>query len=273
MESTLNLQKTEHFAEAADYLGWGRDSTGWDSTQQEELKRLVQSAQRRFYFGAMPEGAAEVYGWTFLKPVATVQLVTGSAVAPLPDDFGGFEGLATVSLASGSAGGYWPLDQRHEEQLRVLYAAAPTISGRPIYYAEKALRGLSTQETQKSQLYVYPLPDAAYVVAVAYFLLPDYLTASRPFPYGGAAHAETMKAAVRAAAELFLDNRPGPEEANYRQCLVASISYDRRHQPKVLGVNTDPSDWLLHRRRWAGWPDGMWHPLGIGSIGTASYGV
>lgn len=271
MESTLNLQRTEYQSEVADYLGWGRTSTGWDATQVEAIKRLLQSAQRKFYFQAQPDPAGPVHGWTFLKPVADIRLVTGVATVQLPDDFGGFEGLATVELA-GAAGGYWPMEQRHDEQIRALYAAAPAVSGRPTYFAEQQVKGVSTLETEKSRLYVYPLPDAAYTVRVAYFVLPDYLTPARPFPYGGAAHAETMKAAIRAAAELYLDNQPGPEAANYAQCLMASISYDRRHQPKTLGINYDASDFLLHRRGRIGpWGDGCWHPLGIGALSIASY--
>jgi hypothetical protein len=270
-ETTLNLAWTDLKAEAGGYLGWGRTAANWDSNKTEEITRLMQSALRKFYFQAAVDPREPAYGWTFLKPVADIQLATGVATAPLPDDFGGFEGTATVRLGDGLAGGYWPLQQRHDEQLRVLYAAAPTINGRTVYYSEKQVKGVSTLGSNRSDLYVYPLPDNPYIVSVAYFILPNYVTTAAPYPYGGAAHAETMKAAVRAAAELYLDNRVGPEDANYRQCLTSSITYDRRHQPKSLGVNTDPSDWMMQRRTGGMWPDGLWHPLGIGALGTAVY--
>ena len=269
MESTLTLAMTDLKAEAGGYLGYGRTSSAWDADQTEEIDRLTQSGLRKFYFQAQtnPKDAAHV--WTFLKPVATVQLTTDSQYAALPDDFGGFEGLASVSLSGGS-GGYWPIAQRHEEQLRVLFAAAPTASGRPVYFAESQIRGTSTQASNRSQVQVYPIPDQDYVFSVPYCILPNTLTTSNPYPYGGAAHAETMKAAIRSAAELYLDNTAGPETANYMQCLAASIQYDRRHQPKTLGLNYDPSDMRMHRRG-IGWPEGLWHPLGIGYLGTASY--
>lgn len=271
MESSLNLTWADLKAEVAGYLGWGRTSTAWDANKVEEIKRLVQSALRKFYFAAQAKPDDPVYGWTFLKPVADVQLVTGSATADLPDDFGGFVGLATVALA-GQSGGYSPLQQRHDEQVRALYAACPTVNGRPQFYAEKQVRGTSTLKSQRSQLYVYPIPDVDYVVTLAYYILPNYLTEANPFPYGGAAHAETMKAAVRAAAELYLDNKEGVETANYRQSLAASITYDRRHQPKSLGPNIDLSDWYSLNRSGGPWPNGLWDsPWGIGFLGTASY--
>lgn len=269
-ESTLNLTWDDLKAEVGGYLGWGRTSTVWGTRKSEEIKRIVESALRKFYFQAQARPSDAVYGWTFLKPVADIQLLTGTATADLPDDFGGFVGLATVAM-EGAAGGYSPLEQRHDEQIRVLYASALTASGRPMFYAEKQVRGTTTQGSNRPQLYIYPLPDRDYVVSIAYYILPNYLTTSHPYPYGGAAHAETMKAAVRAQAELYLDNKEGVETANYRQCLASSITYDRRHQPKTFGRNYDPSDWMLHRRSGGPWPDGLWHPLGIGYLGSASY--
>jgi hypothetical protein len=168
------------------------------------------------------------------------------------------------------SGGYWPLKLVSEEMIRVKYAAAPTAAGRPIMAAEQQVKGTSPTKSNRCQLVVYPIPDAEYTLRIAYYILPDFLTVTNPYPYGGAAHAETMKAAARAAAELYLDNAPGAENANYLMCLAASISYDRRHAPKSLGINSDRSDYLLHSRH-PSWPDGAWTPFGFGWLGEASY--
>lgn len=269
-EPTLNLQKSEYESEIGFYLGWGRAPTDWDDEQQVEIKNLLLSAQRNFYFAAQLPNES-VYGWTFLKPVATIPLITNQDAVDLPADFAGFEGQGTLHL-DGQGGGFWPINQVHEEHLRALYKAAPTSTGRPIYYADLAVKGTAPQASNRCQVQVYPLPDNDYVLTVPYYFAPDALTASRPFPYGGAVHAETMKAGCRAAAEHYLDNKRQEERANYNQLLAASISYDRRHQPKTLGPNTDSSDWRLHRRFGGrAWPDGLWHPLGIGFIGQGRY--
>lgn len=269
-EPTLNKNRADYRAMIGGYLGWGRDPAEWDEEQVIEVDDNLESAQRKFYFHAQLRPDDPVHVWTFLKPVGRVTLTAGTATVPLPDDFGGFEGRATLSL-TGTSSGYWPMEQQHEEQLRAAYSACPTAGGRPLVYAESQVKGTYPDGSEGHLLYVYPLPDQDYVVSVPYRILPDAVTAARPFPYGGAAHAETMKAACRAQAELYLDKEAGTENRNYMMCLAASISTDRLHQPKTLGLNRDMSDWRQHNR-WGGrWPDGLWHPLGIGYLGTASY--
>lgn len=277
-ESTLNLALTDLSAEAGTFLGWGRDASAWDARKAAEVKALVGSALRKFYFQAQADPRDANHNWTFMKPVAQLTLPQGtpSGQPPttlpyidLPDDFGGFEGEVTVSR-DGLSGGFWPLKLVSEEMIRVKYAAFPSISGRPVAAAEWQVRGTAADRSNRSRLVVYPVPDADYTLMVPYYILPDFLTTANPYPYGGAAHAETMKAAVRAAAELYLDGSPGPEAANYQQCLAASVQYDRRHQPKSLGINSDMSD-FLNQRKFGNWPNGLWHPLGIGFLGEAHY--
>lgn len=268
MESTLNLTLDDLRAEVGSFLGWTRTAAMWTADKLVEINAQVSSALRKFYFGAKVGMDEPIHNWTFLKPVSTVGITSGVNTAALPDDFGGFEGMVTV-VRSGSSGGFAPVKIVHEEMLRAQYAAAANISGRPAMVAESQIKGTGLTKSNRVQLFVYPVPDADYTFSVPYYILPNFLTTENPYPYGGAAHAETMKAACRASAELYLDNAPGSESANYLQCLAASISYDRRHQPKSLGQNFDSSDCLAYRS--GRWPDGLWHPLGIGYLGTASY--
>lgn len=268
-ESTLNLSLTDLNGEVGSFLGWGRDPARWDTYKVEDIRRCVESALRKFYFQSQIDPRDASHNWTFLKPVASIALTTGVNTAALPDDFGGFEGMASISQ-TGVNGGFWPVKFTSEEVIRTQYALVPTVTGRPISAAEQQIKGTGAAKSNRSQLYVYPIPDGNYTLSVPYYILPDFLTSANPYPYGGAAHAETMKAGCRAAAELFLDNVTGPETANYLMCLASSIQYDRRHQPKTLGINSDRSDWLAHRR-YGTWPDGLWHPLGIGFLSEATY--
>lgn len=270
-ESTLNLTVADLRGEAGRQLGWGREPSRWTAAKLVELDTIVASCLRKFYQQAKTNPLDPNEGphpWTFLKPVAGIVLTVGWETAVLPDDFGGFDGKGVVTSA-GEASGFWPIAQGDDVRIRALYAANGTTSGRPAVFAEEQVKGTNLTKSNRSRLLVYPLPDAAYTISIPYHILPDYLTPANPYPYGGAAHAETMKAGARAAAELYMDDAEGPQTANYRQCLAASIQYDRRHQPKTLGVNTDRSDLLAMRGR--SWPDGLWHPLGIGFLGEASY--
>lgn len=266
-EPTLSLALTDLQEEAGGYLGWGRTTTAYSADQSLEIKRLVESALRKFYFAAAVSPGDPPYTWSFLRPVATVQLATGNRYADLPADFGGFTGQAAVRLA-GAAGGYWPVKVTTEENIRIQYAAITTQSARPLWIAESQVKGTGPQTSNRVRLQVYPLPDADYALEVPYFILPDFLTAANPYHYGGAAHAETMKAGVRAAAERYLDNMSGPEEENYRMLLAASVQFDRRHQPQTLGLNVDASDFLRHR---GNWPNGLYTMLGVGNPGIAAW--
>lgn len=260
-ESTLTLSMDELKGEAGSFLGWGRDSARWSARKLEDINAVLGTALRRFYFQAGHE-------WTFLKPRATLNLVTAERSIPLPEDFGGFEGGAMIAL-SGSSGGYWPIQQVAAEQIRARYAAVNTSNGRPIAFAEEP-RKVTADRSSRSSLLIFPLPDNAYTFECVYSILPEFLTERNPWAYGGAAHAETLKAGVRAAAELMEDATAGPEAANYAAAVAASIKYDSRHQPKTLGVNVDRSD-MLPTGIGGMWPDGAWTPLGVGYFGPVSY--
>ena len=269
-ESTLTLSMTDLTGEAGNFLGWGRDAARWSALKAQDVREVVASALRKFYFQASVRPQDPPHQWTFLKPVVQLHLVTGEREIPLPDDFGGFEGMATIGVA-GSNSGYWPLKQVLEEHIRVRYAGSPSVSGRPQAYAETARAGTTEIRSSRANLLVYPLPDQDYQFFAPYSILPNYLTVTNPYPYGGAEHAETLKAGVRAAAEMYEDAEAGEQGANYQQCLSASIQYDRRHQPKSLGINADLSDCGGMNGRFGRWPEGLWTPLGVGYLGPINY--
>jgi hypothetical protein len=247
-ESTLALKLTDLQGEVGWFLGWGRgpdnDEEAWTPAKQRDIKSCVETCLRNIYFQASVDPRDTAYQWSFLRPAADIPFLTGTRSSHLPDDFGGFEGEFAVSRVTSPQGGlFMPVPIVSEAQLDERYAMVPSATGRPIMAAERILKGTTATRSSRSELYVYPQATEDYTLRVRYSILPDYLTSLNPFPYGGAAHAETFKAAARAAAELFLDNQPGPENANYLRALAASINYDRRHQPKTLGKNYDRSDW------------------------------
>lgn len=263
-ESKLTMAMSDFFAETGDYLGYGRGldngDIAWTDAQTRDITSQVNSALRTFYFSPQVDPRIPAHSWTFLRPAASVSLAAAASSAPLPDDFGGFEGPLTVQAASGSVGGYWPVDIVSEGQIDVRFALTPSASSRPMMAADRVLKGTSLTSSSRREIYVYPLADQAYTLRVQYYLLPDALTAQNPYAYGGAAHSETLKAGCRAAAERYLDNQEGVEHANYLRLLAGSIDYDRKHLPKTLGINTDRSD--NFGRSYPGFPQGAWSYLG-----------
>lgn len=244
MESTLNDLYRDISGDVGVFLGWGaganNDDDAWTEAQQQRIDRYMKSGLRQFYF--------QGYEWSFLKPVATVTLTPGISTVALPEDFGGFEGTVTVASQASGQRVYWPIKLYLEGQIRERYTSLPTTQGRPLMAALVALRGTSLTKSNRYQLEVFPLPDAAYVFQFQYYILPDYLSGAYPVAYGGAAHAETILESCLSQAELKGDDMgDGPHAKKYQERLVSSIAMDRRMKAQTAGYNGDASDGMESR--------------------------
>ena len=262
MESTLSLKKSDLEGEVGDFLGYGRGAangdTAWDSRQTSRIQAAVTSGYRRFLYPPPIDQSGVSYNWSFMHPVASVVLRSGDARAALPDDFGGIEGLITLSSTSSQIG--FEIGEYNEAIVRMKYAQFPSTTGQPEMVAVSPRRGTGTTKGQGNDLYVYPLANADYTLQFQYYVLPDALTDQNPYPYGGALHAETLKEACLAAAEGGPDDSMSVHAALFRERLAASISLDRRKQPAMLGYNRDRSDDL--RSSWRQ----RWSPVGTNTI-------
>lgn len=265
-ESNLNLPMDSLKGEIGDYLGWGRgaaeEEEAWTTDKDKQLVRLLNTALRWVYDSAVSDPGAAPHQWSWLTPSTSVVIPAAEKVIKLPDDFGGYvsKWLLVTREDTGSVRAKVPLVG--EPYIDQMYARSPTTSGRPVYAAERVGRGNKPNESTRSELYVYPVPDAAYTLRGQYNLVARALTAASPFPYGDAKMASCYQAACRAAAEMYEDNlRPGEgtEWPIFQRELAAAILRDGRHHPKTLGKNADRSDpsrsVIGGRRGW--WTDGV----------------
>lgn len=271
MESTLQLKRSDFQSRVADYLGYGfgadAGDVAWDVFQTRDINNVIDNGVRQFYWPPVKEGE-EAVEWSFLKPVATLVIPSGSVTVPLPDDFGGFEGPLLINDSTGNPG-FWVKVPVVDVQLVLLrQSVQSTSTGRPVMVAEEPLRGVTYGRSNRVQMRVWPQPDQDYAAQVQYYLIPDALTAANPYCYGGAQHAETLEASVMAAAELWKDNQIGPRNQYWLQRLAASISLDRKHKPQTMGRNIDRSDdrWYPPLRR----PD---RDFGITTVYGQSYAL
>ncbi len=156
----------------------------------------------------------------------------------LPDAFAHMVGTMTLNPGNGT---WIPVQPISEGRIREWRQSSPLESGRPIYYATrpKALTSPSSAG-QRWELLPWPLSDATYVAKYQYKVLANALGSS-DYPYGGAAHRETLIESCLAVAERRMENEEGVHAANFIRCLAASISHDRRTTPESLGYNGDPS--------------------------------
>lgn len=242
-ESSLNTQLSELQSDLGDYLGTGRGEDfgdrAWLANEVAEITGSIKSGLRRFYFQAQIQGMTSPHSWSFLKPVGTVILADGATEANMPDDFGGLEERLYITSSNGST---IPFEACNPAAITQRYAGDPDGTGFPEMVGVEAIKGTTVVKSNRYKLVVYPAADEAYTFSFPYFILPDYLTNAHPFAYGGALHAETIRAACFAAAERERNDTPGPREAYYQQCLAASIGADRRMKPSFVGYNRDLSD-------------------------------
>lgn len=237
-ESSLSLGFSDLRSEIGYFLGYTRDSGNWSAGEITEINAVLSAGLRQFYFPP-PLGQGLPHEWSFLRPITTIPTVADTSDYTLPDDFAGMEGDMTFAASDNVAG---PVEIVGEHQIRKLREGNTSSSGIPRF---GSVRPKTTDGTtgQRFQLNLWPTPDAVYTLYYRYKLLPSALTSIAPYPYGGAPHAETLKASCLAAAEIDIDDEKGPRWAHFQAMLAASIAHDRLAQPpEKLGYNGDYSD-------------------------------
>jgi len=244
-ESTLSLSYGQIAARVGHHLGYGRGATSpytdvaWTSRQQVDIDEIMQSGLRSFYFPPAGQDGS-VYDWSFLKPLATLQLAAGAQTIPMPDDFAGLDGQ--VTLAPALAQVWFPIDIVGEGVIRQAYSAMPSAIGRPCKCALQPIKGTTGTQGQRFQLFFWPQADSSYNVQFTYYLLPDYLTGAFPFPLGGMSLAECLLESCLAKAEQQLDDTMGVHTQAFQQMLEAGMAADRKRKAQKLGYNGDRSD-------------------------------
>lgn len=249
MEPTLSLKKSEFEAEVGLFLGYGRGEEfgdpEWSDQQTAAIESVVRSGLRQFYFPPPMDGVS--YDWSFLRPAKDLTLALAATAVDLPDDFGGFEGELTLQASDRV---YCSVAITNEGVIDAYYAENADTTGQPRMAAVRPLRGTGSSRGQRFDLYVWPAADQAYTLRFQYYLVPDALTGTRPYAYGGAEHAETILESCLAIAEERLDDARAVHAMKFRERLAASISLDRRKKAQHLGYNGDGSDnpWRVRRR-------------------------
>ena len=246
-EPTLSLKLNDYLVKTAKFLGWGTgglvvtSDVAYTTRQQDDLNEIVASGIRQFYYPPKLPQQANPHSWSFLHPVQTLDLLAGHNTVQLPDDFGGFEGIVTVSPTA-NAVLPWPIRFYNEAQVRFAFTETPNATGPPTMVAEQNLKGTTQVSGSRSQLSVYPTADQAYALNVQYYINPDMLTGTNPYVYGGPEHVETILESCLAIAEQRLDDAMTVHTAKFLQRLEASIGMDMKHKAQTSGYNGDRSD-------------------------------
>ncbi len=254
-EPTLSLKKADYDQGIGAFLGYRRGADAgdpaWTTSQAANIREVMIAALDRFYHHAVILETGNVHSWTFLRPYLEFTLASGESELKLPDDFARIEGQIVVSSAAGTVSTRMPVDLYGEPFVMQQFALNPSATGQPQYaaVASDATRGPTLNNSDRKKLICYPTADQDWTLGFTYKILPDCLTGTHPYAYGGAEHTGTIKAGCIAAAELYLDDSRGVREQYYQELLAASIAADRKAQPHVFGPNRDTSDDLYWTRR------------------------
>lgn len=245
MESTLAQDYAFISGAVGHYLGIGRGSANsepaWDDPTTRDINEILVAGQHNFYFPPILPGDHSSYEWSFIKPVVQLTLAAGASTVDLPDAFFGFASTVTMPSPDGT-GSFLEVPVGNVGMILAKQTEWPNLSGWPRLVATNPLQRTDQTVGQRFQLMVWPTADVDYTLQFQMQWLPESLSADRPFPYGGAAHGETMKAACIAAAELHKDDDRGNRWQYFMEQLAKSVSIDRRMKARNIGENCDFSD-------------------------------
>ncbi len=235
---SLILTWAELRSEIGFYLGHGRTSANWSDEEAATVNAVVNSGCRNFYFPKPLPGMIKAHEWSFLRPIGTFAAVEDAYKYDLPSDFGGFDGGMIIDDSSSSRK---PLRKTGITEIMRCQSENPTLTGVPAIFADgpKMTAGLMEQVFE---CWLYPTPNDAFTMKFRYRVNPKKLELSRPYPYGGAEHSETLLASCLAVAEKRVnDGVTFTHQNDFMERLAASISQDQARQPDFYGYNGDRS--------------------------------
>lgn len=218
-EPTLSVTLDELRREVARFLSFGRDHSGLNATQREDVDSIIRRGLRQFYQPPPVPGHAS-HQWTFLRPVATVATVAGQESYPLSDDFGGMMGSSLTNASHSLVPGPSFVSDYH---YRSFAEGSAVRSGLPVHATVRPRTTLPTRH----DLWLFPVPDRALVLQYQYVVAQDAVTAELARPAGAAMHGETILSSCLAIAEEYVVSPTTQYRQLFRERLASSISLDR----------------------------------------------
>ncbi len=247
-ESTLSVGYSDLKREVGFYLGFGTDSAEFLADQLSLVDSIIQSGLRQFYNPPIVPGQNKPHLWSFLKPSRSITFEKSKKDYTLPDDVAGVDGVMTFEADQGWVA-LQQMDSTRIRELRQRTYQSEISSGRPRYFALRPLK-VEGVVGQRYEMMVWPEPNKEYVMDYRYEVLPQKLSDTSPYPYGGGKHGETIIESCLAVAESRADDEQGNHQRKFMERLTASVEADARlTRPEMLGYNGDGSDGREFRLR------------------------
>jgi hypothetical protein len=246
----------------ADYLGWTRNGEGdgleWSSIEKHRLDDIIESGYLQLLYPPILPNETTAHRWSFLRPTETFHTVASDYLYDMPSTFGA------------------PVGDMHydedEDVSRVIRQVSPGLidrqrsvndaEGRPSMFA---LRPKSVDQSlpQVTECMLYPTPDDAYGIVYHFDVRVEPLSDTNLYPLGGQAISEALLQSCRDIAAQRYRDEPGSREHDlFIQRLQASVEFDRRNSPEVLGYNRDGSQTCRISRHGSDFTCTLKHNLG-----------
>jgi hypothetical protein len=153
----------------------------------------------------------------------------------LPADFGGLEGGFTFDPQVS-----YPAVKVVNEGVLRQNRQWTVVASVPQFVAVRSKSSVGT-DGQRFEACFFPAPDAEYILTYKYYVLPNKLTATAPYPLGGMPIAELILETALGIAEQRVDG-PGTHTAAADRLLAVAIDQDKRAcTPDFFGYCGDAS--------------------------------
>lgn len=173
---------------------------------------------------------------TITTPTPCTFSITATGNYPMPDEFGGLESELTIETPETTE---FPVRFTAESIIRQRRLSASGNTDRPVEVAIVPVRLANPASAgQRFELQVFPIPDVNYTLRYTYLVLPDAISTSNIYHFGGAQHAETMLQSCLETAARRVNGESGVHAAKWMERLQASIDIDRRVGPQRLGFSS-----------------------------------
>lgn len=232
------LSFTDLQTEVGFFLGYGRTAANWSTDQTDVVAMCIKGGLNRFYAPPALPGEPVAHRWSFLRPKYSFDTTASDFDYDLPDDFGQVVGPI-----------HFDNSEKQFHRIRIVPESVimakrqiSTQASSPQYAAIRS-KSVSAGSYQVYELLLYPTPDAVYTLHFRYALLPNKLSSTNTYPYGGAVHSETLLESCLSVAEERVNDERGMHYVAFMERLKASVDYDRRvFGSQLVGYNGDASD-------------------------------
>lgn len=231
---------------AADYGASVSDWSG-NPVKAQIIEDVMVSGLTQFYWYDPPElqkhhGAVQrdnQHAWSFLKPLATLDVLANQATYELPEDFAGLV-TKEITLADGTV-----IGQVNDDELQTVKVKFNK-TGTPQYFLVRPKAHHGDFEG-RMELVLYPTPDTSGEATYRYEIIPNFISTTNKYPHGSRLHSVTILESCLAALELKLNDAPAAHSEKFHRCLLSSIELDLRlHGKEETSVRS--TLWLLDSR-------------------------